>query len=597
MIRAFKAAIVDDAAYAGDLPPLPENWPTETPPAPPALQRSLLSDPNILPEYRVVGCPMFACTQGNVSYTKGWYYAFAAPRSGTITGFMWQTQGARKHAEPADLHSGGNFGNYTLKFYRGIDFGSNKAGLLATANLTQSSFFPGWQDNGYNPNTNTPYGGAEYATTLHGGLQVHSWLNRVVLNSQAGQFYYSGTAFVVAPIGNNWQVQAGDVILAEFVNADDSSSANFSLDNDGILPTAPLPGSSGSNSPMDYHLGIRGINSAGTQPIVGRTESMMPFFMLRYSDDKWFGQPWYYRGQYPGGDTGAGLFDVHATQPNTALPSGTPIGPALLLYGTGRLRQVLTPPADFSGGTFNQIFVHAWRWTSLVGYTDIKRLGVRILSVNSTSGPDLTTGLTQVWPPNSATGSDVFYVAGLGPFKGFNATSIKAFGENVVSSAQPLRITPSNLTKDTKPSRTDFMKAVTKIPYGVLTISPAVTLSASKRYIIEFAAEGNSAYALQMLKNPARYINKVRKKKTGTPPTIITDTSQGRAFTSSSSQNAAIDMPQVWGCHPQEGPDDATEASLNVGRYFNCAGKAQNSTTAFTYFYAQALPVCLKSTT
>ena len=136
-----QAEIGDDPQFEGDMPPFPADWPKEVPSPPPQPQNSLAADPNILREYRVIGCPVYACTQSNVNWRPGHYYSFAAPRTGTVSAFMWQTQGARQHADTDDEHAGGTFGEYTLKFYR-TSWTGNKGSLLAQADLTQPTFNP-----------------------------------------------------------------------------------------------------------------------------------------------------------------------------------------------------------------------------------------------------------------------------------------------------------------------------------------------------------------------------------------------------------------------------------------------------------------------
>lgn len=595
--------------FEGNDPPLPETYSKEIPSddPPPRSARIASGVGDILPEYRLIGCPIFACTQRNVDYRAGWYYSFQVPRTGTIKSFMWQTQGARQHADTDDTHTGGTFGSYVLKFYRCTGWSDDKGTLLATANLIDSKFNPGWQypdnstsDQGFDPTDPTsPIDGSEYIATLRGRLQVHSWINRVqLLNGSGSTYYYSGGNFAIASISGTWNVQAGDWVLVEFVNTDANRNINFSLDNDAYSPSAPLPGSSGSNSPLDIRLGTREFIPDSSQAITGqpdpgRTEGIVPFYLLEYSDSKWFGQPWYYRGSLPSGSQDGGLFDENATNPSGTISTNKK-GPALLVYGAARLRQVLTPPADFAGGTYNQLFAHAWRWTSLQGYTQSGRLGVRILSVNSVSGQDITTGITQVWPSAGAGGSGVFNVNGIGPFQAFSTSAFAAFGVNVVS-GKTLDITPSNLTGSAttptgRPTSTEFMNQVPKMPYGVLNISPSITLTASKRYIIEFMAEPGCAYAMQIVKNPARTINFTRKKSDGS-----WDKSQGRAWTSATSQKSLISIPQIWPCHHLQDQSISNSDDINnVARYFNCAAKMYDGDTDYVYYYSQALPVCLK---
>jgi hypothetical protein len=56
----------------------------------------------VLPEYRLIGCPIYACTQANIRWPAGHYFSFQAPKSGTVSRFLWQTQGARQHSDPTD---------------------------------------------------------------------------------------------------------------------------------------------------------------------------------------------------------------------------------------------------------------------------------------------------------------------------------------------------------------------------------------------------------------------------------------------------------------------------------------------------------------
>ncbi|WP_159719136.1 hypothetical protein, partial [Geminicoccus flavidas] len=179
------------------------------------------------------------------------------------------------------------------------------------------------------------------------------------------------------------------------------------------------------------------------------------------------------------------------------------------------LRQVLTPPADFAGEVVDEIYVHAWRWTSLIGFNLNRRLGVRIMRVTGVSGRNLTLGLRQVWPPPTASGGDVFRVAGAGPFQAFPENSFAAFGRDVVA-GKTLTITPSNLSSRTSPTLAEFERAVPIMPYGRLTIDPPIEMAAHYRYIVEIMAEDGACYAMQLQKNPHRYFNLYRKRSDGT---------------------------------------------------------------------------------
>ncbi|WP_159719125.1 hypothetical protein, partial [Geminicoccus flavidas] len=123
------------------------------------------------------------------------------------------------------------------------------------------------------------------------------------------------------------------------------------------------PGTEGSNSPIDRLLAVReylpATEQPGTSDSAGGARGMTPAFLLGYDDDTWFGQPWYYRGRYPAGNSSGGLFDEDPVNPNAARPAVASRGPALMVYGQRRLRQVLTPPADFAGEVVDEIYVHA----------------------------------------------------------------------------------------------------------------------------------------------------------------------------------------------------------------------------------------------
>ena len=261
-----------DAPVEGDLPPFPDNWVDKVPRTSVNPSASPTPVGTVLKEYRLVGCPMFGCTQRNVNggWEKGWYYSFRAPRTGTITKFMWQTQGAREHADPGDEHSHGNFGRYTVKFYAYSGFGSNKGSQLAQGRFEsgESRYYPGWQKNstGTSSPPYTPaaypspdlshYGGRPETAELRGGLHVHAYLNRTLLYDDGVQTYYpyAGTAYVYIDVdrfgGGSWSVDAGDWIIAEFVNdeprsgtgTDNFATNNFSADNNASSISAPRPG-------------------------------------------------------------------------------------------------------------------------------------------------------------------------------------------------------------------------------------------------------------------------------------------------------------------------------------------------------------------
>ena len=601
-----KAAAQDDRLVDGTLPPLPANWTTRLSAKLPAVRtvqsRAAGNADQVLLEYRMIGCPMFGATHANINWQKGHYYSFRAPRSGTVTGFMWQTQGARQHADPSDQHSGGTFGCYRIKFYSCAGWGLPKGAELAQARVDDGElgFYPGRQKNGYDAYVSgSPQAGAWNSPELRGGLHVHAWLNRVQTYDNAS--VHTGTGYVFVDVTSNgapWTVTAGEWLMVEFVNLDPKPTVNFSLDNNAFAGSAAHPGRSVANSPLDPMFAVREYLPASGQPNAdgksGGARDMIPFFMLRYSDEQWYGQPWYYRGRYTGGSTGGGLFDESATVPAATGPTTPPVvedkGPCLIVYGARRLRQVLTPPADFATTTVDAIYAHAFRWRSLAGYDQAGRLGVRIMRVTGVSGNNLTNGLTQLWPPAKSTDADTFKVAGVGPFKAFPIESFVAFGQDVVP-GRTLTITPSNLTSRTSPTLAQFEAEVACINYGSLAISPPVSISAAYRYVIEFAAESGSAYALQLQKNPTRYINLVRKLSTG-----AIDTSQGRAFQSNGKQRAAIVMPQVWPCNPLQVANYDTEVANNKTRYYNAAGKYYGTGSTWTEFHAHMLPVCLKPT-
>jgi hypothetical protein len=560
----------------------------------------------VLPEYRLIGCPIYACTQANIRWPAGHYFSFQAPKSGTVSRFLWQTQGARQHSDPTDGHSGGNFGRYLVKFYRCTDWTQTKGPQLAQGVLTDGAdgYYPGRHVGGYdslNPQ-GSPVAGPIDSPELVGGLHVQAWMNRVQpLN---GESYYCGTAFVyidvLAANGGAWNVTEGEWILAEFVNTAADPVTNFSFDNNAFSAAAAHPGLAASNAPLDRLLAVReylpGTQQPSTNQTAGGAKGMVPFYMLGYADSTWYGQPWYYRGRYTGGNPSGGLFDENPTNPNGTPPTSPPAdadrGPALLLFGSRRLRQVLTPPADFRGETVDVISVHAWRWTSLSGYTQNRRLGVRILRVSSTSGRTVSP-FTQVWPPATAFGSDIFRLgsgSNGGPFKAFPLNTFASFGQNVVAGTT-LSITPSNLTSRTSPTLTQFEQAVPNMRYGRLTIRPSLSLSPSYRYVIELVAETGSAYAMQLQKNPHRYLNLLRTKSDGT-----LDTSQGRALmpggATTGERRPEIKVPQVWPCHPHAVPTFSQDNANNSGRYYNAAGKLYGG-TSWTEFNDHMLPVCL----
>jgi len=556
----------------------------------------------VLPEYRLIGCPIYASTQANIRWPAGHYFSFQAAKSGTVRRFLWQTQGARKHAEPDDAHCGGNFGRYLVRFYRCTDWTQPKGAQLAAGVLAPGAdgYYPGRHVNGFdgwNPQ-GSPVSGPIDSPELVGGLHVQAWMNRVQpLN---GVSYYSGTAFVYIDVaavnGGPWGVTEGEWILAEFVNTAPDPTVNFSFDNNAFSAAAAHPGQEASRSPLDRLLAVREYLPATQQPSTNQTaggaRGMTPFYMLGYEDGTWYGQPWYYRGRYTGGNPSGDLFDENPTNPSGTPPADTSRGPALLFYGTKRLRQVLTPPSDFGGETVDVISVHAWRWTSLSGYTQNRRLGVRILRIATTSGRTVSP-YTQVWPPTNASGSDVFRVGtgtDSGPFMAFPADTFVAFGQNVVSGTT-LSITPSNLTSRTSPTLTQFEQAVPNIRYGRLTISPSLRLESRYRYVIELAAESGSAYAMQLQKNPQRYLNLLRTKSDNT-----LDTSQGRALmpgqTATGTRRPEITIPQVWPCHPHAVPTFSQDNANNSGRYYNASGKLYSG-TSWTEFNDHMLPVCL----
>ena len=441
----------------------------------------------------------------------------------------WQTQGAREHAIPGDEHSHGNFGRYTVKFYAYSGFGSNKGSQLAQGRFEsgESRYYPGWQKNStgtssppytpaaYPPPDSSHYGGRPETAELRGGLHVHAYLNRTLgyppPPDNATSYPYAGTAYVYIDVdrfgGGSWSVDAGDWIIAEFVNdepfsgndQDDQKFAtnNFSADNNASSISAPRPGNTTHQSPLDGKLAvlkyIEGTGQPDTSLSAGR--DIVPFFLCGYADAKWYGQPWYYRGRYRDGDAAGsattGLYDVDS-QSGTLLNLASR-GPALLVFDKHRLRQVLTPPGDFPGTAFAQICVHAWRWTSLNGHGASTRLGVRILRVSSTSGTNVTSSLLKVWPKSGASGSNIFYDSNnVGPFVAFPTGSFNDFGmiPDPYQPAKILSITPSNLRftpNDNNPSSEDFEKKVgilrglctfqTHYAAAVLNIQPASKLS------------------------------------------------------------------------------------------------------------------------
>ena len=109
---------------------------------------------------------------------------------------------------------------------------------------------------------------------------------------------------------------------------------------------------------------ITSTDQPSTSNSAGGARGMTPFYLVRYTDGTWYGQPWYYRGRYPGGNSRAGLFDESATDPTAAPLTTTRRGPALLVFGNRRLRQVLTPRASFVAVRVNALYLHGWRWTS-----------------------------------------------------------------------------------------------------------------------------------------------------------------------------------------------------------------------------------------
>lgn len=508
---------------------------------------------------------------------------------------MWQTQGARKNSDPTDQHSGGNFGCYVVKFYRCNDWTQPKGAQLAAGEITSGvpGYYPGRQVNGFDSfNPAASVTGASHSPELIGGLHVHAWMNRV--QTLDGKSVYCGTGFVYIDVSANgapWNVAAGDWILAEIVNTAAQPTINFSFDNNAYSASAAHPGQAISNSPVDRLMAVREYLASTEQPSLdasaGGARGMIPFYLLRYADGTWLGQPWYYRGRYPGGNASAGLFDESPTNPTAALPAVANRGPALLVFGNRRLRQVLTPPADFADTKVNAIYVHAWRWTSLTGYATNMRLGVRILKISSTAGRNLTQGIRQVWPAPNASGPDVFHVGGAGPFKAFASNAFAAFGQNVVP-GKTLTITPSNLSSRTSPTLNEFEAAVPCINHGVLPITPSLQISARHRYVVEIMAEGGSAYAMQLQKNPQRYINLVRKKSDNT-----IDTSQGRAFMPNGTQRPLISLPQVWPCNPLAVPTTNEDNLNNSGRFYNAAGKLYSPSSAWMEINDHMLPISL----
>lgn len=549
----------------------------------------------ILPEYRVIGCPIYACTQANIRWPRGHYISFQAPKDGVISSFMWQTQGARKNSNPNDGHSGGNFGCYRIRFYRSHDWTAPKGVQLAAGEVTpgELGYYPGRQVGGFDGlNPLASRSGVPDSPELVGGLHVHAWLNRLqALNNVQ---VYCGTAFVYVDVtadGAPWTVTAGEWILAEIVNVAASPTVNFSLDNNAFSAAAAHPGEPLSRSPLDRLLAVREYLPASQQPntskSAGGARGITPFFMLGYADGTWLGQPWYYRGRYTGGLSSTGLFDQDPVNPAAPLPPVAQRGPALLVHGQQRLRQVLTPPADFMGETVDELYLHAWRWTSLTGYQQDKRLGVRIMRVTGVGGRGLTMGLRQVWPPPVSSGADVFRVGGAGPFKAFPQGSFAAFGQDVVA-GKKLTITPSNLTSTTSPSLAQFEQAVPVMPYGRLEISPPLPILKTYRYIVEIMAEDGAAFAMQLQKNPARYLNLSRKKSDGT-----FDTSQGLALMPDGTRRPAINMPQVWACSPTSVPSASEDDALNSGRYYNACGKLYATSETWKEINDHMLPVSL----
>ena len=549
----------------------------------------------ILPEYRVIGCPIYACTQANIRWPRGHYFSFQAPKDGVVTKFMWQTQGARQHAEPGDGHSGGNFGCYQIRFYRCNDWTQPKGTLLASGVVTpgEAGYYPGRQVGGFDAfNANATRFGVANSPELVGGLHVQAWLNRVT--QRGSEYVHSGTAYVwidVTANGSPWVVSAGEWILAEYVNLAANPTVNFSFDNNAFSASAAHPGTEASNSPLDRLLAVREYLPATEQPSTnasaGGARGMTPVFLLGYDDDTWYGQPWYYRGRYPGGASSTRLFDEDPVNPNAARPPVADRGPALLVFGQRRLRQVLSPPADFPGEMVDEIYVHAWRWTSMAGYGLNRRLGVRIMRVTGVSGRNLTLGLKQVWPPPTASGSDVFRVGGAGPFKAFPESTFAAFGRDVVA-GKTLTITPSNLSSGTSPTLSEFEQAVPVIRYGRLTIDPPLQIASLYRYVVEIMAEDGACYAMQLQKNPHRYFNLYRKKSDGT-----FDTSQGRALMPDGSRRPEIKIPQVWPCNPNSVPTSSEDDANNSGRFYNAAGKLYDPSGAWTEINDHMLPVSL----
>ena len=615
----LQAAEPYEPAYDGDLPPFPDDWVDKLKKITTSPTAARTPFGTVLKEYRLIGCPMFGCTQRNVNggWEGGWYYSFRAPRTGTVTRFMWQTQGARQHGDPADNHTNGDFGRYTVKFYAYSGFGSPKGSQLAQGRLTpgQSDFYPGWQLTSLNATAApyTPaaypspdashYGGLPETAELRGGLHVHAWLNRTLGYPEQNptSYPYAGTAFVYIDVdkygGGTWSVNAGDWIIAEFVNEDSDPTANFSADNNASSASAPRPGNTTHGSPLDGKLAI--IKQVNGQPDTSLSagRDIVPFFLLGYSDDQWWGQPWYYRGRsrYPSpaspsgsGSASDGLYDVDGDT-GTLLPSFTARGPALLAFGPSRLRQVLTPPADYPGTTFASICIHAWRWTSMPPYNQNKRLGVRILRINTTNGQDTTTGLTKIWPKAGASGSNIFNLGAVGPFAAFPLGSFNGVGKIINTGTQSyiLTKTPSNLVSnptDGNPSLQDFEATIGILKYAKLDLDTTlsyngspVSLGNNYRYIIEIAAEDGSAYGLQLNTNTLSLINKDKDLNQGLATPAV-----GAAKVSS------IDLPQIWPC--------GESYSASTGRNYNAAGKfysAGGGSGDWVDMFDQYLPVCL----
>ena len=335
---------------------------------------------------------------------------------------------------------------------------------------------------------------------------------------------------------------------------------------------------------------IEGTGQPDTSLSAGR--DIVPFFLCGYADDKWYGQPWYYRGRYRDGDAAGlattGLYDVDS-QSGTLLNLADR-GPALLVFDKHRLRQVLTPPGDFPGTAFAQICVHAWRWTSLNGHGASTRLGVRILRVSSTSGTNVTSSLLKVWPKSGASGSNIFYDSNnVGPFVAFPTGSFNDFGmiPDPYQPAKILSITPSNLRftpNDNNPSSEDFEKKVGILTYAKMNLDASLSFNGSVvsfgnnyRYIIEFAAEAGSAYALQVNTNTHSLINKLKNTNNGLATPNVGDP-----------PNSPIDIPQIWPC--------GQSAGVSVDRNYNSAGKFYANSAGggdWVDMFDQMLPVCL----